>query len=100
MQNQQEPQQWINDDQEDEADSRVNMHQNIGSKRLQEEFDTKVDTLFERISSITDQVIELNRTLNQRNNTLVQDVSSIIHEVLHDTSEVANELNIIKDKKD
>ena len=51
-----------------------------------------MNELFERIGVITDQVVDLNKTLNQRNNTLVQDVSSIIHEVLHDTTDVSNEL--------
>ena len=66
---------------------------------MQEDFDQKVSDLFGRIGVITDQVIELNKKLNQRNNTLVQDVSQIIHEVLHDTSEVTNDLNTMKKQK-
>ena len=45
--------------------------------------------LFKRINNISDEVIELNRCLNKRNNSIVQDVSQIIHEVLHETNEVS-----------
>jgi hypothetical protein len=76
----------------EQQEAKVDIHQSLGSKKIQEEFDIKVDELFTRIGVITEKVIDLNKTLNQRNNTLVQDVSHIIHEVLHDTSEVANEL--------
>jgi hypothetical protein len=54
--------------------------------------------LFDRIGNITGQVISLNKTLNQRNNTLVQEVSQIIHDVLHDTSDAAQELQTIQKK--
>ena len=85
-----------NTEEVEQQEAKVDIHQSLGSKKIQEEFDMKVNELFSRIGVITDKVIDLNKTLNQRNNTLVQDVSQIIHEVLHDTSEVAAELNHVK----
>ena len=52
--------------------------------------------LFARIKNISNHVIELNRTLNKRNNCIVYDVSQIIHEVLHETNEVSRDLTEIK----
>lgn len=54
--------------------------------------------LFEKIKKITERVIELNKNLNERNNTLVQDVSQTIHDVLHDTSDATLELKMLQDK--
>lgn len=55
--------------------------------------------MFKRIENITTNMIELNKNLNERNNTLVQDVSSTIHDVLHDTSDATQELQLIQNKK-
>ena len=35
-------------------------------------------------------------TLNHRNNSIVQDVSNIIHQVLHETENMSKELNNMK----
>ena len=80
----------------EQQDAKPDIHQSLGSKKLQEEFDQNMSDLFDRINNINEQVIELSKTLNKRNNTIVNDVSQIIHEVLHDTKDVTQELNDTK----
>lgn len=72
----------------------------FGSKQQQEKFDLSVSDLMGRIRNVNDQVEELNFTLNRRNNKIVQDVSSIIHSVLHEAGEVTGELNDVRRKAD
>ena len=86
----------VQDDDGETLDLKPDIHQSLGSKKLQEEFDQNVDDLVTRIQNINDQVVELNRVLNRRNNNIVNDVTQIIHQVLHESNEVSQELTDIK----
>jgi hypothetical protein len=63
---------------------------------LQEEFENTLKDLTTRVISLNDQVIEVNRDLNKRNNYLVKDITTIIHEVLHETQEINDDLKEVK----
>lgn len=73
----------------EQVEQKADIHQSLGAKKMQEDFDQTVVDLFTRLQTINEQVVDLNRTLNQRNNSIVQDVTSIIHDVLHETNEVS-----------
>ena len=79
-----------------EVELKPDIHQTIGSKKLQEEFETIIRDLTTKVVSLNDQVIEVNRDLNKRNNYLVKDITGIIHEVLHDSQEVNEDLKNLK----
>jgi len=49
-----------------------------------------------RVINLNDQVIEVNRDLNKRNNYLVKDITTIIHEVLHETQDINDDLKEVK----
>ena len=78
-------------------DQKPDIHLTLESKKAQEVFDQNIETLKTRVNNINEQVIDLNRTLNQRNNSIVQDITQIIHEVLHDAEELSNELLELKE---
>ena len=70
---------------EDLQELKPDIHQSLGSKKMQETFENDIALLQKRITKITDQVIDLNTKVNQRNNHLIHSASKIIHEVLHET---------------
>ena len=80
------------------ADKKPETQGMFGSKHQQEKFETNVADLMTRIKGVNEQVETLNFTLNRRNNKVVQDVSSIIHQVLHEAGEVSGELNDVRKK--
>ena len=78
-------------------DIKTDIHYTMGSKKLQSEFDESVKVLTRRIEDIVKQVETLNKDFNKRNNKVVENVSNIIHNCLHDTNEVHEELQDIQD---
>ena len=79
----------VHDDDGEVIDTKPDIQQIFGSKKVQEEFDQHCNDLISRIGTLNEQVIELNRVLNRRNNSIVNDVTEIIHSVLHETQEVS-----------
>lgn len=62
---------------------------------MQDEFEQNVADLSKRIQVITDKTVELNRLFNRRNNSIVNDVTQIIHQVLTDSKSISNEVSEI-----
>lgn len=93
--------QMKNQNQMDDADGgnemKTDIHYSIGSKKAQSEFDEQVKDLTKRIEQIVVKVEDLNKSLNQRNNKIVQNVSSIIHQCLHEANDVEDQLHGLKD---
>lgn len=73
----------------------ADIHQSIGSKKMQDEFEQNVADLAKRIQDITGKTVELNRLFNRRNNSIVNDVTQIIHQVLTDSKSISNDMNEI-----
>lgn len=83
--------------QNEEGEGQI-IEKSFGSKAAQQKFDQNIVELLQRINVINDKVKRLNKTLNHRNNRIVQDVSNIIHKVLHETNELSTELNATRAK--
>lgn len=77
---------------EDPADIQIT-EKTFGSKSMQQKFEQNMAELLGRINTINDKVKRLNKTLNLRNNRIVHEVSSIIHNVLHDASALSAEID-------
>ena len=73
-------------------DIKTDIHYTMGSKKLQGEFDDSVKAVIGSIEKIVTRVEVLNKNLNKRNNKIVETVSNIIHNCLHDANEVSEEL--------
>jgi archaellum component FlaC len=80
------------------ADKKPETQSMFGSKHQQEKFESNIQDLMTRIKGVNEQVETLNFTLNRRNNKVVQDISGIIHQVLHEAGEVQGELNDVRRK--
>ena len=80
----------------DDVDMKQDIHiQSLSQKKIQDEFDQSLQLLETNIKTITNRVINVQESLNKRNNKLVSDVTCIIHEVLHETAEVANDATLL-----
>lgn len=86
----------INQDDEDRADLKQDIHQSLSSKKIQDEFEIEINFINKSIGDITTRVINLQKQLNKRNNNIVGDVSKIIHHVLHETENVQTETEILQ----
>jgi hypothetical protein len=84
-------------DDDERADLKQDIHQSLSQKKIQDEFDNDLQILSKSVDGITLRIINLQRKLNKRNNNIVSEVSKIIHHVLHETNEVADEISTLKD---
>jgi len=65
----------VQEDDGEQVNLQADIHQSIGSKKMQDEFEQNVADLTKRIQVITDKTVELNRLFNRRNNSIVNDVT-------------------------
>ena len=79
-----------------DVELKPDIHQTLGSKKAQEEFEKLLKDLTSTVVDLNTQVIEVNKDLNKRNNYLVKDITTIIHEVLHETQEINDDSKEVK----